>query len=97
MLGHDQHVPHVDRANAARARDAAQARALDAALSDLYAALGVEPNPIPLKWCLQRLGIGSAELRLPLLPLGGAYHEQVQRALDKLGLSAVQPRHSSAA
>ena len=83
--------------DAARARDAAQASAHDATLSDLYAALGAEPNPIPLKWCLQRLGLGSADLRLPLLPLGTAHHEQVQRALDKLGLSAVQPRHSSAA
>jgi 4-hydroxy-tetrahydrodipicolinate synthase len=80
-----------------RSGDAARARSIDAELADLYGALGVEPNPIPLKWCLQRIGIGSADVRLPLLPLSAAHHEHVQRVLEQLHLSAVQPRHSSAA
>jgi 4-hydroxy-tetrahydrodipicolinate synthase len=67
-------------------------------LTALYELLGVEPNPIPLKWCLQGLGIGSADLRLPLLPLSSAYHQQARQVLQQLNLSAaVQPRHSSAA
>jgi len=83
--------------DAARAKDAARAASLDAELAELYAVLGVEPNPIPLKWCLHRLGLGSADVRLPLLPLSAAHHERVQHVLDQLRLSAVQPRHSSAA
>jgi 4-hydroxy-tetrahydrodipicolinate synthase len=83
---------------AALAGDATLARTLDSNLTALFELLGAEPNPIPLKWCLHQLGIGTADLRLPLLPLSPAYHEQSRRVLQDLGLSvAVQPRHSSAA
>jgi 4-hydroxy-tetrahydrodipicolinate synthase len=50
------------------AGDSAQALALDARLEELNVFLGVEPNPIPVKAILQRLGIGAG-LRLPLVPL----------------------------
>lgn len=49
-----------------------EAQALDARLQGLYDFLGVEPNPIPVKAVLQRLGIGAG-LRLPLLPLGAGH------------------------
>jgi 4-hydroxy-tetrahydrodipicolinate synthase len=52
--------------------DAAAGDALDAALQPLYAFLGVEPNPIPVKALLARLGVGQG-LRLPLLPLSPAH------------------------
>jgi 4-hydroxy-tetrahydrodipicolinate synthase len=58
--------------------------------------LGVEPNPIPLKWCLQELGLGSADPRLPLLPLSSTHRARAAQILRDLGLT-VQPRHSSAA
>jgi len=83
--------------DAARAGNAAQAQAGDAALADLYTLLGVEPNPIPVKWCLHELGFGAAEPRLPLLPLSTAHHVQGRGVLAALQLSTVQPRHSSAA
>ena len=84
--------------DAARRGDAGTARARDAELADLYAVLGLEPNPIPLKWCLQRIGIGGADVRLPLVPLGSRHHERVQHVLDQLQLpAAVQQWHSSAA
>jgi 4-hydroxy-tetrahydrodipicolinate synthase len=51
---------------------AADSDALDARLRPLYDFLGVEPNPIPVKALLQRLGIGAG-LRLPLLPLSPAH------------------------
>ncbi len=54
----------------------AQARALDQDLASLYAFLGVEPNPIPVKWLLHRLGHCSPALRLPLLELTPAWHGQ---------------------
>jgi 4-hydroxy-tetrahydrodipicolinate synthase len=47
-------------------------QALDARLQPLYDFLGVEPNPIPVKALLQRMGIGVG-LRLPLLPLSAAH------------------------
>lgn len=83
--------------DAALAGDSARATALDAQLAGLYAVLGAEPNPIPLKWCLHQLGLGSPEPRLPLLPLSGAHHARAQQVLDALHLPAVQPRHSHAA
>jgi 4-hydroxy-tetrahydrodipicolinate synthase len=46
--------------------------ALDASLQPLYAFLGVEPNPIPVKALLARQGIGQG-LRLPLVPLSPAH------------------------
>ncbi|MGN6512239.1 MAG: 4-hydroxy-tetrahydrodipicolinate synthase [Lysobacteraceae bacterium] len=56
------------------ARDgrAAEARALDARLQDAVDFMGVEPNPIPVKAILARLGIGTG-LRLPLTPLSPAH------------------------
>ncbi|MBO9662376.1 4-hydroxy-tetrahydrodipicolinate synthase [Dokdonella sp.] len=68
------------------AAGAADAEALDRALQPLYAALGAEPNPIPLKWCLAQLGLGEAHLRLPLLPLSPAYHAATLDTLNRLGL-----------
>jgi len=83
--------------DAALAGNAAHAQSADAAVADLYTLLGVEPNPIPVKWCLHELGFGAAEPRLPLLPLSPAHHARGRSVLDALQLSAVQPRHSSAA
>lgn len=63
----------------------------DKRLHGLYDLLGIEPNPIPVKWCLQQLGFGSDALRLPLLALGAAYHAQAGRVLAELGLAASMP------
>jgi 4-hydroxy-tetrahydrodipicolinate synthase len=64
-------------ADLARSRDAA-ASELDARLHELYDFLGVEPNPIPVKALLARLGIGTG-LRLPLLPLSPAHEADAIR------------------
>jgi 4-hydroxy-tetrahydrodipicolinate synthase len=56
----------VDLARAGRGTEAA---ALDAELQPLYALLGAEPNPIPVKALLAALGLCEDVLRLPLLPL----------------------------
>jgi 4-hydroxy-tetrahydrodipicolinate synthase len=53
------------------------AQALDRQLAGLYDFLGVEPNPIPVKALLARLGIGHG-LRLPLLPLSAAHLAQAE-------------------
>jgi 4-hydroxy-tetrahydrodipicolinate synthase len=82
--------------DAARSGDRAKAQAADERLVELNSVLAVEPNPIPVKWALQELGLGSATPRLPLLTLTGAHRARVAQALRELGL-AVQPRHSDAA
>lgn len=60
--------------------------AIDRSLEPLYAVLGAEPNPIPLKWCLAQLGIGEPHLRLPLVPLSPAHRATAFEVLDRLGL-----------
>lgn len=69
-------APRAFRAlcDAARAGDAPLAQRLDAAMRQLYAFLGIESNPIPLKALLVRLGIGEAQgIRLPLTPLAAEH------------------------
>jgi len=55
-----------------------EALAWDARLQPLYAFASVEPNPIPVKALLQRLGFGNG-LRLPLTPLSDAHHAAAAR------------------
>ena len=73
------------------------ARGLNAALVSLYNVLAVEPNPIPVKWCLSLLNICSAHLRLPLTGLSAEHHAQAAEVVRNLFPAEVQPRHSSAA
>lgn len=62
----------------ARAGDHAAATALDERLAPLYRVLGCEPNPIPVKWLLHRLGRTSPALRLPLLELSAAMRGEAE-------------------
>lgn len=68
----------------ARAGDAAAAAALDARLGGLHAFCNVEPNPIPVKALLSRLGIGHG-LRLPLTPLDRAHAATADRLAIEIG------------
>jgi 4-hydroxy-tetrahydrodipicolinate synthase len=70
-------VPATFARLAALAAGSGDAEALDARLHGLYDFLGVEPNPIPVKALLQRLGIGTG-LRLPLLPLSSGHAEAAE-------------------
>jgi 4-hydroxy-tetrahydrodipicolinate synthase len=71
---------------AALAGDAETAAAIDADLAGLHRALFVEPNPIPVKWALQELGLIDEGIRLPLVPLDPAFHDDVRAALRTAGL-----------
>jgi 4-hydroxy-tetrahydrodipicolinate synthase len=56
-----------------KAKNFTPARELDNELQSLYDFTGVEPNPIPVKFLLAEMGIGSG-LRLPLTTLSDAHH-----------------------
>ena len=60
-----------------QAGETEQAMALNRQLQDLYDFLGCEPNPIPVKGILTRLGCGIG-LRLPLLPLSAVHSGQAE-------------------
>jgi 4-hydroxy-tetrahydrodipicolinate synthase len=72
--------------SSASSGDAGGVSRLNSQLQELFDLLAVEPNPIPVKWCLQRLGFGTDHLRLPLLSLSAAYHARAERVLNEAGL-----------
>jgi 4-hydroxy-tetrahydrodipicolinate synthase len=73
--------------DAALSSDLPKARALNARLMPLHTGLFVEPNPIPVKWALQRMGKIAGGIRLPLVPLSPSGREVVQAALDEAALA----------
>jgi len=73
--------------DAALSSDLPKARALNARLMPLHTHLFIEPNPIPVKWALQRMGKIGGGIRLPLVPLSASGREAVQAALDEVGLT----------
>ena len=81
---------------AALEKNARRAVELHMQLLPLHKQLFIEPNPIPVKWCLHLLGLGAPEPRLPLLPLTAAHRERAARVVAALP-GAVQVRHSDAA
>lgn len=68
----------------AAARRYADATALDLQLQPIYAALGVQSNPIPAKWLLQRLGRLAGGLRLPLHELAAEHRQAVDACLTDI-------------
>jgi 4-hydroxy-tetrahydrodipicolinate synthase len=77
--------------DAAQAGDLDRARAIDAELRELYAAMGVTTNPIPVKAALEMTGlIPSGRLRLPLVPADGEQRAVIRTALESVGLTPVK-------
>ena len=70
----------------AMAGDAKRAVELHMGLLSLHKHLFVEPNPIPVKWALARMGKAGGALRLPLTPLSEAGQAIVESALRECGL-----------
>jgi 4-hydroxy-tetrahydrodipicolinate synthase len=62
------------------------AASLDGRIAPLHRALFVEPNPIPVKWALQRMGLIAGGIRLPLTPLAQAHHATVEAAMRDAGI-----------
>lgn len=72
---------------AARNGETAKAREINDRLMGLHKELFIEPNPIPVKWALQQMGLIGAGIRLPLTPLSSGCHEAVRRAMRTAGIS----------
>jgi 4-hydroxy-tetrahydrodipicolinate synthase len=64
----------------------ALARQLNNQQLPLASRLFVEPNPIPVKWALAKMGRIGAGIRLPLVPLSAAAQPAVEGALREAGL-----------
>ncbi len=71
---------------AAMAKDATRAVALHMQLLPLHKHLFCEPNPIPVKWALARMGRIGGTLRLPLTPLSPQAQTVVEGALHDAGI-----------
>jgi 4-hydroxy-tetrahydrodipicolinate synthase len=71
---------------AAIAGDATRAREIHLRLLALHRQLFAEPNPIPVKWALARLGRCGPALRLPLVGLSESQQAPLESALREAGL-----------
>jgi 4-hydroxy-tetrahydrodipicolinate synthase len=74
------------RCAAALAGRHADAGVIDAQLAELHTSLFVEPNPIPAKWALERLGLIGPGIRLPLTPLSAERRGEVEAAMRAAGI-----------
>jgi 4-hydroxy-tetrahydrodipicolinate synthase len=71
---------------AALAGDARRAMEIQMKLLPVHKYLFVEPNPIPVKWAMQKMSLCGGTLRLPMTPMSGAHHAMVEHALRSAGL-----------
>src|SRR5690606_1792475 len=71
---------------AAMAQDAKRATEIHMKLLPLHKHLFAEPNPIPVKWALTKMGKVGGTLRLPLTPLSEAAQPLVETALRESGV-----------
>jgi len=76
--------------DAAQAGDLDRAREIDSGLRQVYAAMGVTTNPIPVKAALAMCGtIPTDTLRLPLVPADAEQRATVRAALESVGIGSV--------
>jgi len=63
-----------------------EAARIDATLAPLHQQLFVEPNPIPAKWAVHRMGLAGQAIRLPLVPLSEQFRPVVEAAMLAAGV-----------
>ena len=71
---------------AAMAGDVQSAMDIQFKLLSVHKHLFVEPNPIPVKWAMERMGLCGGTLRLPMTPLSEHLKPTVEAALRSAGL-----------
>jgi len=59
---------------------------IDASLRDVYAAMGVTTNPIPVKAAVEMIGLRAGGLRLPLVEATAEEKAQIRAVLERHGL-----------
>jgi len=69
-----------------QAGDWAGALAINRKLLPLHLDLFVEPNPVPVKWALNRMGRIEPGIRLPMTPLSDRWQETILAALTSAGV-----------
>jgi 4-hydroxy-tetrahydrodipicolinate synthase len=75
-----------DMCVAAFAGKVEEARAINARLFALHDKLFVEANPIPVKWCVEQMGLIGPGIRLPLTPLSPGNHDVLRGAMRQAGV-----------
>ena len=75
-----------DMQNAMLAGDFKKALAMQDRLMPLFDVMFVETNPGPVKYAVSRLGICSAEMRLPMVPISDASKKAIDAVMADLGL-----------
>lgn len=55
-------------------------------LMPLHELMFIESNPIPAKWAMNRMGLMSSEIRMPLTVLSKNHHEALERVMHAMTL-----------
>ncbi len=71
---------------AAMAGDVAKAVEINNRMLPLHLKLFVEPNPVPVKWAMNQMGLIPSGIRLPLVQLAAECQESVRAALHESGV-----------
>ncbi|VEG90705.1 4-hydroxy-tetrahydrodipicolinate synthase [Legionella spiritensis] len=66
--------------------DQSECLRIDEQLNPLHKLMFVEPNPIPVKWALHKMGLINSEIRLPMTTLSERYHAEMEKTLKNLQL-----------
>ena len=66
--------------------DLEKASDLNNQINELHDVLFCESNPIPVKWCLNKMGLIKKGIRLPLTWMDEKYDESLNNALIKTGI-----------
>jgi 4-hydroxy-tetrahydrodipicolinate synthase len=74
--------------DAAQAGDLDRVREIDSELHDVYDAIGVTTNPMPVKGALAMMGVCDERMRLPMVPLNDEHRAVVRAALEGVGVPA---------
>ncbi|MCC3750786.1 MAG: 4-hydroxy-tetrahydrodipicolinate synthase [Halorhodospira halophila] len=71
---------------AALSGDMESAEAINERLTPLHQAMFCEPNPVPVKWAVEQLGMADSGMRLPMTRLTDAGQARVRQAMIDAGL-----------
>lgn len=71
---------------AARLGYADAAAKADAQLAGLHETLFLDPNPIPVKWALWKMGLIQEGMRLPLVKMNAEFEERLTAAMTQAGV-----------